>query len=518
MTRPSILLRVIAFVAVMMSSTLEVASSRTIDIVSPVAGKDATIYRFNIRHVLKHVRGVRNVYVVCRPTPQMRSIVLQTNLRFAGPGQRIILVNEAIFDFTFDSIRAYLRAARPTEGFDGKPFDGTVVTPDVCPGTTGPKQEHAQWVHLCRQPLANETSADGKTVLGHKRGTWDRVGWMLQQFIKMGCSPELIPGIGDAYLVVDADTVFSEEYWPFPRDGQPSEAAFNYMPGDARDCANPPYFMTLEALKVPMWKQSTLVCAGHVGSRRCKPGRFCPIAHGMVYSQRVLAAFRDHAAAVGRNATGKADTTWWQAVLALMPAWHTSPFSEYVTYYAYALAFHPETVRVFAADQMGASEDEVSPNYYMSNGLGVTSKCDLVGFAAATPEARRTHLGALGYCRKGSSACEFYRPADHPPGSRCTAPIYESYHGFRNSIGAPIHRAFEEFDLGFLAEHEQEAARVEVLGGGGGGGSGGGGGGGVLKTGRHPTGEAAARESALAAIDAKLGASHAAAHAHAQEG
>lgn len=36
-------------------------AARTIDVVTPVAGKDATIYRFNLRHILKHVQGLRNV-------------------------------------------------------------------------------------------------------------------------------------------------------------------------------------------------------------------------------------------------------------------------------------------------------------------------------------------------------------------------------------------------------------------------------------------------------------------------
>jgi hypothetical protein len=40
-----------------------------------------------------------------------------------------------------------------------------------------------------------------------KLQTFDRVGWMLQQFLKMGCSPAFVPGIGPAYLVIDADTV-----------------------------------------------------------------------------------------------------------------------------------------------------------------------------------------------------------------------------------------------------------------------------------------------------------------------
>jgi len=204
--------------------------ARTVDVVTPLAGKDASVYRFGLRHLLKHVRGVRNVYIVGQPSEQLLSLALQANDRFTAPGQRVIVVDEAVFPFSVASIRGFLKEQRPTEGFDGAPFDGTVATPEVC-SRGGPKHERAEWVRLCRQPWANETSADGSTVNGVKLQTWDRAGWMLQQFIKLGCSPELIPGIGDAYLVVDADTVFSEEYWPFPRDGQPSEGAFNYMYG-----------------------------------------------------------------------------------------------------------------------------------------------------------------------------------------------------------------------------------------------------------------------------------------------
>jgi len=85
---------------------------------------------------------------------------------------------------------------RPTEGYNGKPFDGTVVVPDIC-NVNGPKQSDKAWVHKCRQPLLNETSLDGKMVQTpyggkQKLQTFDRVGWMLQQFLKMGCSDQVI--------------------------------------------------------------------------------------------------------------------------------------------------------------------------------------------------------------------------------------------------------------------------------------------------------------------------------------
>jgi len=127
---------------------------------------------------------------------------------------------------------------------------------------------------------------------------------------------QYVPGIGPAYLVIDADTIFFEDYSPIPpgsdvacvhraststsahpkgapvgvlrgslglawlaRDNRsfahtlpltrtaPDAASvllsnlsnmrparvrcrFNYMPGDPRDCGNPPYFMTMDALGI----------------------------------------------------------------------------------------------------------------------------------------------------------------------------------------------------------------------------------------------------------------------------
>jgi hypothetical protein len=165
--------------------------------------------------------------------------------------------------------------------FDGQPFDATVVVPDVC-SKTGPKQSTKEWVHVCRQPFKNETLMVGSELkVGKARvQTFDRTGWILQQFLKLGCSADLVPGIGPAYLVVDADTIFYEDYSPIPPDDVPSPNAYNYMPGDPRDCANPPYFMTLDALAIPNWGTGTVACAGRGANRKCKPQHFCPIAHG----------------------------------------------------------------------------------------------------------------------------------------------------------------------------------------------------------------------------------------------
>jgi hypothetical protein len=226
--------------------------------------KDAVVYRYCLRHLLKHVKHVRNVYVVCLPLPQMHAIVAQANAHFAQPHQKVIIVDETTFPFNFQSIRSFLRENRPTEGFDGRPFDATVVVPDICekvlnPRTglwqPSPKRPQKEWLQKCRQPFKNETkpgsgghsgqtvvmSGDGKVEV--KVQTFERTGWMLQQLLKLGAG-EHIPGILDAYMVVDADTVFYDDYSPFPED-DPTGLQFNYMPGDARDCGNPPCKVTL---------------------------------------------------------------------------------------------------------------------------------------------------------------------------------------------------------------------------------------------------------------------------------
>ena len=42
-----------------------------------------------------------------------------------------------------------------------------------------------------------------------------------------------------------------EDYSVFPADGKPSQHAVNFIPGDTRDCGNPPYFMTLRSELLP---------------------------------------------------------------------------------------------------------------------------------------------------------------------------------------------------------------------------------------------------------------------------
>lgn len=148
-----------------------------------------------------------------------------------------------------------------------------------------------------------------------------------------------------------------------------------------------------------------------------------------------------------------------------MPAWHTSPFSEYITYYAFAHEYFPATVRVYDEAQMGASRDEIAPNYYMGNGLGVSSACHLTGFAGASPADRPRHAGAVGYCAsksgKRKDACEFYKPERHG-GANCPAPKYESYHGFRNAISPGVDSAFAAFDADYWARHASSANATKL--------------------------------------------------------
>jgi hypothetical protein len=104
------------------------------------------------------------------------------------------LVNEAIFPFNFETIRAYFRSNRSTEGYDGTPFDGTVVGPHVCSQRLGPGTTK-DWVHKCRQPFTNETfERKGKQFVVTERNeaplfTFDRTGWILQQLLKVRTPP-----------------------------------------------------------------------------------------------------------------------------------------------------------------------------------------------------------------------------------------------------------------------------------------------------------------------------------------
>jgi len=259
-----------------------------IDIVIPVAPKDLTVLRFTLRHALKYAQHLRNVYLVSIPTQQLESIALQASTHYTTRDQHIIIIDEAEFPFSIKSIRAYLRQARPNEGYDGQPFDGVVVTPQKCPDNIRGMQQ-SQMIHACRQRYANETSPEqlGTAKWGQiKMETFDRAGWMFQQFLKLGCNRDIIPGLSDAYWVLDSDTILFNEYSPFPPNSDGNN--LNYLPGDGRDCGNPPYYMTLNALKIDAdWKGSSYGCNGKGVSRKCHVRQLCPIAHQMIYSQKV---------------------------------------------------------------------------------------------------------------------------------------------------------------------------------------------------------------------------------------
>jgi hypothetical protein len=375
-----------------------------IDMVIPVAPKDLTVLRFTLRHALKYAQHLRNIYLVSAPSRQLESVALQTSTHYTTHDQKIVIIDEAKFPFSIRSIRAYLREARPKEGYDGQPFDGVIVTPQKCPESKQAMQQ-MQLLHACRQRYANETSPEqlGRARWGQiKMDKFDRAGWMFQQFLKLGCNREIIPGLSDAYWVLDSDTIFFNNYSPFPPNSDGN--IFNYLPGDGRDCGNPPYYMTLNALQInPEWEGSSYGCVGKGVTRKCRVRQLCPIAHQMIYSQKVhkivddifhlcekwpdchiydfqvLRALHSHLEKIGSG------QKWWQTILHEMPAWHTvrlllitqypslqfvvdipflclyvqSPLSEYIIYFAWASSKFPETIVVYNETQLGVTHNEV---------------------------------------------------------------------------------------------------------------------------------------------------------------
>ena len=180
-------------------------------------------------------------------------------------------------------------------------------------------------------------------------------------------------------------------------------------------------------------------------------------AHQMVYERKVLRALFQHIeAAVGASPVTHRELSWWEAILFVMPAWHTSPFSEYVTYFQFAVHKFPSHVRVFDNKQLGATEDEISPNYFMGNGLGVMKNCGLFEFTSMGQSARSAKH--LDYCKgdgKKGDTCNLYKPGNHG-GAPCPAPKYLSYHGFRNGIPEDTVKAYHAFDMQWLKENNYE--------------------------------------------------------------
>jgi vacuolar-type H+-ATPase subunit F/Vma7 len=205
-----------------------------------VGSKDTTVYRYCLRHALKFVAGVRNVYVVSQPSTQIKRIIAFANERDVQPGQQVILVDENKFSFSPKVIRAYLRQYRPHDGYNGQPFDGTVIVPRQCVlGTRlmGTKND----ITKCRQPFRNETESlkrhHGERNIPRVE-FFDRTGWLFQQFVKLGAQ-EAIQDILD-YMILDSDTVFYQPYSPFLRTQGQSNRSVSFMPGEGRDCLNPP--------------------------------------------------------------------------------------------------------------------------------------------------------------------------------------------------------------------------------------------------------------------------------------
>ena len=72
----------------------------------------------------------------------------------------------------------------------------------------------------------------------------------------------------------------------------------------------------------------------------------------------------------------------------MIPAWHTSPFSEYIMYFQWAMHKFPSHIRIYDNEQIGAAQDEIPSNHFMSNGVGLIEACGLKAFSAASLNAK----------------------------------------------------------------------------------------------------------------------------------
>ena len=84
----------------------------------------------------------------------------------------------------------------------------------------------------------------------------------------------------------------------------------------------------------------------------------------------------------------------------MMPTWHTSPFSEYIMYFQWAMHRFPSHIRIYDNEQIGAAPDEIPSNYFMTNGVGLIEACGLKAFSAASLIAK--HELSLQYCKDRS--------------------------------------------------------------------------------------------------------------------
>jgi hypothetical protein len=137
-----------------------------------------------------------------------------------------------------------------------------------------------------------------------------KAGWLLQQFIKMGCAYS-IPNLSDYYLAVDADVVFLKPTRFF---------ANNQMLFATSNEFHRPYFDCYERLldEPPNRKWSF-------------------IAHHMLISKSIMLELI-------HNIEQRFGNKWYDAILDSIDYTQRSPFSEYETYGHYLKNHYPEKV------------------------------------------------------------------------------------------------------------------------------------------------------------------------------
>ena len=221
-----------------------------------------------------------------------------------------------------------------------------------------------------KQHLVDNRGWNGSHCCDWRKQPKDRTGWYLQQFLKLYAG-RVIPRIRD-YVIVDADVVFFSKWDVIVRTARPAVSpavdagvgsgmvAYRYTPSKG-GCAKT-YVEVLERLGL---KRDT----ARLGRLMANLGRPCAVAHHMPISlgvARALHADFDRlaaASAVRRAADGAPPVwpgggggdggggdgggyPWWRWVLDHVDTTVVSSFSEYVTYFAYARTFFPETIEL----------------------------------------------------------------------------------------------------------------------------------------------------------------------------
>jgi hypothetical protein len=165
-------------------------------------------------------------------------------------------------------------------------------------------------LHLDNITLINEKKFfDNKLSKQYIQSRWAKVnpnfaykaGWLLQQFIKMGCAYS-IPNLSDYYLVVDADVVFLKPT--------------RFLENNHR-----PYFDCYERL------------LGEPADTNCSW-----VAHHMLISKPIMLELL-------QNIEERFNKIWYDAILDNIDYSQGSPFSEYETYGHYLKNHHPEKFR-----------------------------------------------------------------------------------------------------------------------------------------------------------------------------